>query len=91
MGREPAPFRGSGSQGSDPPAGGYVGKASRAPLVLKEFTTAFQADSSRSDISCGATSRSRNTISQRSPGFAPGAPPALPISTDGFPAAKTHA
>ena len=56
MGGEPAPFRGSGSQGSDPPAGGYVGKASRAPLVLKEFTTAFQADSSRSDISCGATS-----------------------------------
>lgn len=35
MGREPAPFRGSGSQGSDPPAGGYVGKASRAPLVLR--------------------------------------------------------
>ena len=34
-GREPAPFRGSGSQGSDPPAGGYVGKASRAPLVLR--------------------------------------------------------
>ena len=38
----------------------------------------IQADSSRSDISCGATSRSRNTISPRSPGFAPGAPPALP-------------
>ncbi len=39
---------------------------------------AIQADSSRSDIPCGATSRSRNTVSQRSPGFAPGAPPALP-------------
>ncbi len=37
MGREPAPFRGSGSQGSDPPAGGCVGKASRASLVLKRF------------------------------------------------------
>jgi len=35
MGGEPAPFRGSGSQGSDPPAGGYVGKASTAPLVLR--------------------------------------------------------
>ncbi len=38
----------------------------------------LQADSSRSDIPCGATSRSRNTFSQRSPGFVPGAPPALP-------------
>ena len=38
----------------------------------------IQADSSRSDISCGATTRSRNTVSQRSPGLAPGAPPALP-------------
>ena len=38
----------------------------------------IQADSSRSDISCGATTRSRYTISHRSPGLAPGAPPALP-------------
>ena len=33
-GREPMLFRGSGSQGSDRPAGGHVGKALRASLVL---------------------------------------------------------
>ena len=73
VGRKPASFRGSAfaSTPTFPPGANSVGKTLRASLV-RRLLMRLRADGYRSDRPCGATTRSRNYTSIRSPGFAPG-------------------
>ena len=66
-------------QGSDRPAGGYVGKALRASLVLGEACSVRPRPTATGQTSRAERRRDAETHSTpRSPGIAPGAPPAHP-------------
>ena len=57
---------------ADLPAGGQQCRQGAKSVTGSETAERLRVDGYRSDRSCGATTRSRNTYSTRSPGFAPG-------------------